>query len=188
MLSLTLKIQPDAKWHNKAPVNGRPFVMDDLMFSWRRFIAKGRDHGAVANSANPEAPVLSFTAVDSSTAVIKLKEPTCYLLALFAPTTVGKMVIIPKETDTTFSIEKDMIGTGPYILTDYKPSIGMTFKKAPTTTRRTSPSSSRSTRRSSWNTPRPSLSSRRATSTPTPPALRACARRTSSRSRAKRRT
>ena len=101
------------------------------MFSWQRFIAKGRDRGAVANSANPEAPVLSFTAVDASTAVIKLKEPTCYLLALFAPTTVGKMVIIPKETDTTFSIEKDMIGTGPYILTDHKPSIGMTFKKFP---------------------------------------------------------
>jgi peptide/nickel transport system substrate-binding protein len=130
-LSLTLKIQPDAKWHNKAPVNGRPFVMDDLMFSWSRFIAKGRDRGAVANSANPDAPVLSFTATDASTAVIKLKEPTCYLLALFAPTTVGKMVIIPKETDTTFSIEKDMIGTGPYVMTDYKPSIGMTFKKFP---------------------------------------------------------
>jgi ABC-type transport system substrate-binding protein len=75
--------------------------------------------------------VLSFTATDAQTAVIKIKEPTCYLLALFAPTTVGKPIIIPKETDSTFSLEKDMIGTGPYVLTDYKPSIGMTFKKFP---------------------------------------------------------
>src|SRR5437762_9761489 len=101
-LSLTVKIQPNAKWHNKPPVNGRPFDMEDLIFSWNRFEAKGRDRGAVANSANPDAPVVSFTAVDAKTAVIKLKEPTVYLLALFAPTTVGKPVILPKETDTTF--------------------------------------------------------------------------------------
>src|SRR6266545_812915 len=47
-LSLTVKIQPNARWHNKPPVNGRPFDMDDLMFSWQRFTAKGRDRGAVA--------------------------------------------------------------------------------------------------------------------------------------------
>src|SRR6185503_7081948 len=74
-MSLTVKIQPNARWHDKAPVNGRPFVMDDLIFSWNRFVAKGRDRGAVANSANPDAPVLSITATDASTAVIKLKEP-----------------------------------------------------------------------------------------------------------------
>src|SRR3954471_19941767 len=88
-LLLTVKIQPNAKWHNKAPVNGRAFEMADLIFSWNRFVAKGRDRGAVANSANPDAPVLSITATDAQTAVIKLKEPTVYLLALFAPTTVG---------------------------------------------------------------------------------------------------
>lgn len=130
-LSITFKIQPNAKWHNKPPINGRAFDMDDLMFSWSRFVAKGRDRGAVVNSANPDAPVLSFTATDPRTAVMKLKEPTVYLLALFAPTTVGKMVIIPKETDTTFQLESDLIGTGPYVLTNYTPSVGMTFKKFP---------------------------------------------------------
>ena len=130
-LSITFKIQPNAKWHNKPPINGRAFDMDDLMFSWQRFLAKARDRGAVANSVNPDAPVLSFTAMDSQTAVMKLKEPTVYLLALFAPTTVGKMVILPKETDTTFNLVTDLIGTGPYVLTNYAPSVGMTFKKFP---------------------------------------------------------
>ena len=130
-LSITFKIQPNAKWHNKPPINGRAFEMDDLMFSWSRFIAKGRDRGAVVNAANPDAPVLSFTATDSSTAVMKIKEPTVYLLALFAPITVGKMVIIPKETDTTFNLTSDLIGTGPFELTNYTPSVGMTFKRFP---------------------------------------------------------
>jgi peptide/nickel transport system substrate-binding protein len=130
-VSITFKIQPNAKWHNKAPVNGRAFEMDDLMFSWERFAAKGRDRGAVVNSANPDAPVVSFTATDRSTAVMKLKEPTVYLLALFAPTTVGKMVIIPKETDSTFNLATDLIGTGPYVMTSYQPSIGINFEKFP---------------------------------------------------------
>jgi peptide/nickel transport system substrate-binding protein len=130
-LSITFKIQPNAKWHNKPPINGRAFDMDDLMFSWSRFTTKGRDRGAVVNAANPDAPVLSFTATDRSTAVMKLKEPTVFLLALFAPTTVGKMVILPKETDSTFQLESDLIGTGPYVLTNYQPSVGMTFKKFP---------------------------------------------------------
>jgi peptide/nickel transport system substrate-binding protein len=130
-MSMTVKIQPNAKWHNKPPINGRAFDMDDLIFSWNRFVAKGRDRGAVANAANPDAPVVSFTATDSKTAVIKLKEPTVYLLALFAPTTVGKPIIIPKETDSTFNLEADMIGTGPYVMTNYTPSVGMTFKKFP---------------------------------------------------------
>ncbi|HLF78426.1 MAG TPA: ABC transporter substrate-binding protein [Dehalococcoidia bacterium] len=130
-MQLMVKIQPNAKWHDKPPINGRAFDIEDLIFSWNRFAAKGRDRGAVANASNPNAPVLSFTATDARTAVIKLKEPTVYLLALFAPTTVGKPVIIPKETDSTFNLEKDMIGTGPYVLTSYTPSVGMSFKKFP---------------------------------------------------------
>jgi peptide/nickel transport system substrate-binding protein len=130
-LSITFKIQPNAKWHNKPPINGRAFDMDDLMFSWKRFAEKGRDRGAVVNAANPFAPVLSFTATDRTTAVMKIKEPTGYLLALFAPRTVGKMVIIPKETDSTFNLTNDLIGTGPYELVNYTPSVGMTFKRFP---------------------------------------------------------
>jgi peptide/nickel transport system substrate-binding protein len=128
-LSVTFKIQTNAKWHNKPPVNGRAFDIDDLIFSWDRFVAKGRDRGAVVNSVNPDAPVVSFQKTDTQTAVMKLKEPTSYILALFAPITVGKMVIIPKETDSTFNMTTDLIGTGPYYLSNYTPSVGMTFKK-----------------------------------------------------------
>ena len=128
-LQLTVKIQPDAKWHNKAPVNGRAFDIEDLIFSWDRFAAKGRDRGGLANAVNPDAPILSFTATDAETAVIKLKEPTVYLQALFSTKTVGKPIIIPKETDDTFDINADMIGTGPYEMANYTPSVGMTFKR-----------------------------------------------------------
>jgi peptide/nickel transport system substrate-binding protein len=130
-LQLTVKIQPNAKWHNKPPINGRAFDIEDLVFSWDRFAAKGRDRGGLANSVNPDAPILSFKATDAETAVITLKEPTVYLQALFSTKTVGKPIIIPKETDSTFDINADMIGTGPYELANYTPSVRMDFKRFP---------------------------------------------------------
>ena len=64
-LTITLKLRQGVKWHNKAPVNGRAFDIDDVIFSWDRFTRLSGDRGQIANSANPDAPVLSFTATDA---------------------------------------------------------------------------------------------------------------------------
>jgi peptide/nickel transport system substrate-binding protein len=130
-LSITFKIRQGVKWHNKPPVNGRAFDMDDVRVSWERFSEKGRDRGAVANSANPDAPVLSFEQSGPDTMLMKLKEPTSYLLALVAPRTVGKLFIIPKESDDTFDPKTDLIGTGPYVMTEYVSASRMAFERNP---------------------------------------------------------
>src|SRR5436190_190513 len=83
-LQLTLKLRPGVKWHNKAPVNARPFDVDDVLFSWNRFVAKSSLRGLVVNSVNAQAPVISLTAPDSKTIAIKLKEPLVYALEWFA--------------------------------------------------------------------------------------------------------
>ena len=57
-LALTVKLRGGVKWHNKAPVNGRAFTTEDVVFSWNRFAAKSQGRGNLANSANPNAPVL----------------------------------------------------------------------------------------------------------------------------------
>ena len=41
-LTITIKIKPDIKWHNKAPVNGRKVDIDDVIFSWKRYAAVAR--------------------------------------------------------------------------------------------------------------------------------------------------
>jgi len=35
-LTWTVKLRPDVKWHNVAPVNGRPFEAEDVKASWTR--------------------------------------------------------------------------------------------------------------------------------------------------------
>jgi hypothetical protein len=53
------------------PGNGRVVEMEDVLYSWRRFATTGSTD-ALANSANPEAPVLSWKR-RLTDAVIKFK-------------------------------------------------------------------------------------------------------------------
>jgi len=130
-LTLTFKIREGVKWHNKAPVNGRVMDTEDVLFSWERFANKGTDRSFLVNAANPNAPVLSVTAPDSKTIQFKLKEPVVFMLAALTPTQTGKPNIIPKETEKTFDIRQDMIGTGPFMLDKYTPTVGFTYKRNP---------------------------------------------------------
>jgi peptide/nickel transport system substrate-binding protein len=131
-LQITMKIRQGVKWHNKPPVNGRTLEMDDVLFSWDRFAAKYSGRTSLVNAVDPSAPVISFAATDSRTVAIKLKEPLVYALGLFYPGTSGQSVIlVPKETDTTLDLRGEMIGTGPWSLSNYTPSVAFTLKRNP---------------------------------------------------------
>ncbi len=130
-LQVTFKLRQGVKWHNKSPVNGRVLDTEDIVFAWNRHAAKGADRAFLVNSVNPNAPVMSVTAPDSKTIVFKLQEPVVFLLAALTPTQTGKPVVVPKETESTFDIRQDMIGTGPWTLQKYTPTVGFTYKRNP---------------------------------------------------------
>ena len=130
-LQITLKLRQGVKFHNKPPVNGRAMTVDDVLSSWDRFAAKGSARSGIVNSVSPDAPVLSFTALDSRTVAVKLKEPLVYALNLLGGTTNGGLIILPKEADTGFDPRGDMIGTGPFMLSNYTQSVGFNFKRNP---------------------------------------------------------
>jgi peptide/nickel transport system substrate-binding protein len=130
-LTLTAKLRQNVKFHNLTPVNGRVVDAEDILFSWKRFSTLGSNRTVVANSANPDAPVLSVTTPDVRTVVIKFVEPLVYAQAYF--TQRGYLNIVPKEAENTqvLDLRQKTIGTGPFGLADYKPSIGLTFKRNP---------------------------------------------------------
>lgn len=128
-LQYTMKIRQGVKWHNKPPINGRTLDVEDVVNSWTRFATKASGRVNVANVANPDAPVLSVTSTDSRTVVIKLKEPLVFALGLFHPSGASGVIMMPKETDNGFDPRGDQIGSGPWVMTEYKPSIGYTFKR-----------------------------------------------------------
>src|SRR3954471_9316 len=101
-LTLTLKMRQGVKWHNKAPVNGRAFDTQDVLFSWDRVTKLSGDRGQIANVVNPDAPILSMTAPDDKTIVVKLKYPQSYILAILARNFGAKVNMVPRETDNGF--------------------------------------------------------------------------------------
>jgi peptide/nickel transport system substrate-binding protein len=129
---IVMKLRQGVKFHNKPPVNGRTLDVDDVLLTWERFTRLNSARSEVYNALNPDAPVLSLTASDPRTLVLKLKEPVVYVLNYFSKANAsGGLNIAPKERDSTFDDRSDMIGTGPFMLTNYTPSSGFTFKRSP---------------------------------------------------------
>ena len=165
--SLTVKLRSGIKWHNKAPVNGRAFTTEDIVFSWNRFAAKSQGRGNLANSANPNAPVLSVTATDDRTIVFKLKEPLVYFLSQLTPGQTGSFQMLPKEADTGYDPRKEIIGTGPLHHDQIHALAGLHLHQEPGLLGRQERAARpgrlpdrRSSTRSSWPSSRPATSTR----------------------------
>ncbi len=132
-LTLTMKLRPGVKFHNIAPVNGRTMDVDDIKFNFDRYTKTGGLASLMFNSVNPDAAILGATFPDASTIVVKIKEPVTYIhkyLASYGSFT-GSMVLYPKEAESAFDPHNQMIGHGPYYLTDHTPSVGFKFKRNP---------------------------------------------------------
>ncbi len=130
-LQLTFRIRQNVKFHNLAPVNGRTLDVEDILYSWGRFAEKGVLRSELANSVNPAAPIASVTAPDSRTIVIKLAAPYVDLPILLSTGNSGQFHMIPKEAESGFDLRQRMIGTGPWSLSEYQPSVRFVFRKHP---------------------------------------------------------
>jgi len=128
---IVFKLRPGVKWHNLPPLNGRELDVQDVLFSWERLLRLNANSATLANAVNPNAPILGITSPDPRTVVFKLKQPNSYILTLIGDQVGGNMVIVPREADTTLDLRRTLLGTGPYILTNYTPSVGLTFKRNP---------------------------------------------------------
>ena len=132
-LTITMKLRQGVKWHNRAPVNGRTFDVDDVMFSFDHYKEIGPLASLVFNENSPDAPVLSAESPDASTVVLKLKDPIVYVLNWFAAfgSFTGAAIMYPKEADGGFDLRNDIIGTGPFQLKSHEPSVKFVLERNP---------------------------------------------------------
>ena len=130
-LQLTVKLNPKAHFAPLAPVNARVVDAHDIVFSWERFSKDGRGRLELANSASPTAPVLSVEATDDMTVVIKLQQPHSALLALLGLPIAGSFWIMPRESDGGFDIRREAIGSGPFYLSHFEPSVAYEMSRNP---------------------------------------------------------
>jgi peptide/nickel transport system substrate-binding protein len=127
-ITWTVKLRNDVKWHNVAPVNGRPFDSEDVKATFTRALT--------GNFGNPNRGALSMIdpnqiqTPDKSTIVFKLLFPYAPFPPLMASGTTSW--IFPKEALAgAYDPVKTVIGTGPFILQSATPDVGYIYKKNP---------------------------------------------------------
>ena len=130
-LSLTMKIRrgDGVKWDDREPTNGREMDMEDILYSYNKFVELNPSGANVDNNRNPAAPVVSAEATDESTIVFKLARPDATIVPLFSAT--DHLYIMPRESDGGFDPANTVRGNGPWLLDDYEPSVRFRWKKNP---------------------------------------------------------
>ncbi len=76
--TIVFKIREGIHFHDKAPVNGRELVADDLAYNYQRLLGIGRFAGkdkAPQTFGILALPIESVEATDKTTLVVKLKQP-----------------------------------------------------------------------------------------------------------------
>ena len=121
------KLRRGVRWHPKPPVNGRELTSADVKYTIERFLTiKG----------NPSAYMLRaidrVETPDTQTVRILLKEPNAWFLEMLAsPMSVA--IVAREAVDKWGDLKRveSVIGTGPWILDSYRPSVGLTLVRHP---------------------------------------------------------
>ena len=132
-LTIIFNIRKGVNWQDKAPMNGREFTADDVVFNFHRLLGLG-DFAEAGPSpfTYQRPPGESVTASDRYTVVIKLAEPNSAALGQYLG--MGLTYMNAPEVIQQYGDVKDwrnLVGTGPYFLTDWTEGSSFTFEKNP---------------------------------------------------------
>ena len=132
-LTYVFHIRKGVRWHDKAPMNGREFTAQDVVYNFHRYSGSGSgftEPGAATVIAS--IPFESITASDDSTVVFKLTEPKADLPEVLLVNWWVFMLppeVIEQHGDLTDC--DTMVGTGPYMLTEWVENSSMTYTRNP---------------------------------------------------------
>ncbi|MGE0542474.1 MAG: ABC transporter substrate-binding protein [Dehalococcoidia bacterium] len=126
---LTFKLQPNAKFINKAPVNGRAVTAEDVKASFERFQTAPKNTNKNAFGSPTNRIVEAVETPDATTVVVKLARPYAPILNLFA--NPQYLWIQPREIDSGFDPAKEAIGSGPWMIESIEPDKAITLKRNP---------------------------------------------------------
>ena len=119
--TFTFNLRDDINWQNVDPLNGRPFVAEDVKYAYERYQTEGVHQSYWAN-------IGAIEAVDDHTLKITMSNVTADFVA---PLASRYQTIFPRELVDDGTIDQRAIGTGPMILTDIETGNFATFEKNP---------------------------------------------------------
>jgi peptide/nickel transport system substrate-binding protein len=117
--------KPNVRWHDKAPLNGRPATAGDWVQSYQAFLTTSQ------NAPGWTQVIDKVEAPDDKTLKVTLKAPFAPFLVTHASSAQG-MWFIPVETISNDQAKKDPVGTGPWIFDAFESGVAITGRKNPT--------------------------------------------------------
>jgi peptide/nickel transport system substrate-binding protein len=125
-ITWTVKLRPDAKFHNVAPVNGRLVEAEDIKATFTRAQDRANPNAGNLNMIDPD----QVQTPDKTTVVFKLKYPYAPFRKTLASATYSW--IFPREVLTGgYDPAKQVIGSGPFILESVTPDVAHMYRKNP---------------------------------------------------------
>ena len=124
-------IRDGVNWHNKAPMNGRDFTAQDVVYNYHRYLGLGQWEEAGPIPQFATLPIDTVEATDDDTVVFKLKEPFLQWMNVifnhYPPHILPPEVI---EEHGDMSDWRNAVGTGPFELVEFGDS-AVTYEKFP---------------------------------------------------------
>ncbi|HLZ69410.1 MAG TPA: ABC transporter substrate-binding protein [Dehalococcoidia bacterium] len=122
--TITVKLKPGIKWQNVAPTNGRDLTSEDVQYAIDRY--KNFD-----KSVHKSLWLFldSMQTPDKQTITFKLKFPYADFVAIAGGNLAS--YISPKEHAETDAAATKMVGSGPFIHSEYQTGVSLSYKKNP---------------------------------------------------------
>ena len=131
--TITFPIRQGVNWQNKAPMNGRELTAYDIEYNYQRYLGLGSGYTEAAEHLGiAKLGIVSVEATDKYTVEFKLKEPL-----LGAVNDIGFQTsawILAPEVIKEYGDHSDwrnMVGTGPFTLTELDEGASATWEKNP---------------------------------------------------------
>ena len=135
-LTFTFHIRKGVHWQDKPPVNGRELVAEDIVFHFHRMLGLGS--GFTEKSPHTPSisnlPIESIEATDKYTVVFKLtKRDFSAFGEIYTNSNDGAFIYPPEVIEEHGDAQdwRNLVGTGPYMLTDWVKESSVTYTKNP---------------------------------------------------------
>ena len=135
-LTIIFKIREGIHWHDKAPMNWRELVAEDIVFNYHRFtgLGSGFTEASPFGGSITQVPIESIEATDTNTVVVRLKQPSFTALdVLLFNSFEGGWMYPPEVIEEHGNVQdwRNLVGTGPYSMTEWVEGSGITYTKNP---------------------------------------------------------
>jgi peptide/nickel transport system substrate-binding protein len=121
-------------WQNISPVNGREMTASDIVFTFQRLLGLGSfKSGSPYVGISVYSMVQSITATDKYTVVFKSQYPTVAMMDAIDDQNMMNEIVAPEAVQQWGNVTawNHVIGTGPFIMTDYVSGGSITYTKNP---------------------------------------------------------